>query len=151
MSTLDELMQRCAEAEVVARRRAEAEDEWAAALAELRAELAWSLTEFREQCAPVVGPEVTRRGVVVSRPRQVPVDPRGRQRYAARNMSAQWRRAAAAVGEAMGQIRASFAPVLDALARVPTRDDFALVDDTSWPGVRASFALVDDNPWPGAR
>lgn len=44
-------------------------------LGELRSELRKGLDRFRAECAPRVGPEVTCRGVVVSNPVMVPVDP----------------------------------------------------------------------------
>lgn len=50
-------------------------DLFAGPLDELRAELRKGVDEFRAECAPRVGPQVTRRGVVVSEPVIVPVDP----------------------------------------------------------------------------
>lgn len=50
-------------------------------LEELRAELRGGLDRFRAECAPRVGPEVTRRGLVVSGPVRVPVDPHAYLRH----------------------------------------------------------------------
>lgn len=50
-------------------------DLFAGPLDELRAELRKGVDEFRAECAPKVGPEVTCRGAVVSEPTRVPVDP----------------------------------------------------------------------------
>lgn len=91
--------------------RARADDAWDDALLVLRADLAGALAVFREQCAPVVGPEIVRGGEVLYAPRSVPVDPRAHARYRSRQVVAQWRLAALAVGEAMSRVREAFAPL----------------------------------------
>lgn len=110
--------------------RARADDAWDDALLVLRADLAGALAVFREQCAPVVGPEVTCRGVVVCSPRSVPVDPRARVRYSARLVSARWREVALEVQESMSRVREAFAHLAAWAAGPGARDDFALMDET---------------------
>ena len=69
-------------------------------LEELRAELRSGLDRFRTECAPKVGPEVTCRGEVVSKPVVVPVDPYAQLRH-------RFNLAAEACKRGFGEIRAA--------------------------------------------
>lgn len=73
-------------------------------LEELRAELRGGLDRFRAECAPRVGPQVTCRGKVVSKPVAVPVDTYAHLRH-------RWHLAAEACKRGFRGIREAFEPV----------------------------------------
>lgn len=101
--------------------------EWAEAHDTLRAELTAALTRFREECAPLVGPEVTVRGVTVVPARRVPVAPWAYQLRIMREgfnlvrsqVAGAWATVAATMSQAVDQVRQAWGP---------TQAAFALVD-----------------------
>ena len=109
-------------------------EQHAATLAVARAPEA-ALTEFRERCAPMVGPVVVCRGRVICSPRPVPVDPVAYQRAKIRDTAATLTQVAHQV---RAQYVAAWATIRPALARLAadvqaafaplTQDDVALVD-----------------------
>lgn len=77
-------------------------------LDELRAELRNGLDRFRAECAPKVGPEVTRRGAVVSEPTRVPVDPTAYLRHHLDLAAEACKQVLRGVGEAFETVGRSF-------------------------------------------
>ena len=108
--------------------RADADHEWSVAHEALRAELAAAVASFREECAPLVGPEVTVRGVTVVPARRVPVDPWAYQLRIMREgfdhvksqVAGAWATVAATMSQALDQVRQAWGP---------TQAAFALVDE----------------------
>lgn len=102
-------------------------------LAELRAAHQDALTRFREECAPEVGPTVTCRGITISTPTRVPVDP-------AAYWAAAWRNLKSAATKAMANIRKSFTALADAFGSIgktmreaqnTTQNDYVLTADSN--------------------
>lgn len=108
----------------------EASREWAVAHEILRAELAAALTRFREECAPLVGPEVTARGVTVVPARRVPVDPWA---YQQRIMREGFDQVKSQVAGVWGTLAATMSQALDQVRQ-------------AWGPTQAAFALVDGDP-----
>lgn len=104
--------------------------EWAEAHEALRAELAAALTRFRKECAPLVGPEVTVRGVTVVPARRVPVDPWA---YQLRIMREGFDQVKSQVAGAWATVAATMSQALDQVRQ-------------AWGPTQAAFALVDGEP-----
>ena len=111
--------------------RADADLEWAEAHDTLRAELAAALTRFREECAPLVGPEVTARGVTVVPARRVPVAPWA---YQLRIMREGFNQVRSQVTGAWATVAATMSQALDQVRQ-------------AWGPTQAAFALVDGEPF----
>ena len=102
--------------------------EWAEAHDTLRAELAAALTRFREECAPLVGPEVTARGATVVPARRVPVAPWA---YQLRIMREGFDQVKSQVAGAWGTLATTMSQAMDQVLQAwgPTQAAFALVDE----------------------